>query len=405
MTGLLGLALLAPGQARAGRGPGPALVALPPGAVAAPAVVAGANLGGTVRPQDAPPEAVADAGVEPAAPAGSEAADAPDRETAPPPVQIMDHFSIVNPEQVYTYELLTSDLQRMAAQYPDLARVRTLGQTAYGREIWALGLGTGPGTVLLVGAHHGSEWLTANLMAAMADRYALAATVGETLGGFNVNELLRSATLWFVPMLNPDGVTLSQVGLSAFPAESHARFLAWNGGRDDFRGWKANGEGIDLNRQYPAEWAYIAASPAGPSFSHYKGAEPLVASESRALFDFTLALDPEMVVAYHSAGQVIFWHFHTWPENVERDHRIAERLSGLTGYDLLPPEENPSGGGYKDWFVQTVGRPGFTLEIGRYTDGGPLPLSAFAEEWQRNRAVGLALAEEAVRLDQERGAR
>ncbi|HWI60960.1 MAG TPA: hypothetical protein VNT75_03900, partial [Symbiobacteriaceae bacterium] len=72
---------------------------------------------------------------------------------------------------------------------------------------------------------------------------------------------------------------------------------------------------------------------------------------------------------------------------------------GLTGYGLMPREENPSGGGYKDWFVQTVGRPGYTLEIGQYIDGGPLPLSVFAEEWERNRLVGLAAAEEAIALE------
>jgi g-D-glutamyl-meso-diaminopimelate peptidase len=298
-------------------------------------------------------------------------------------------------EHLYTYDDLTGDLQRLAAQHPDLARLRTLGQTAYGRQIWALGLGTGPAAVLIVGAHHGAEWLTAQLTATMAEDYAQTAAV----------DIRQKATVWFIPMLNPDGVTLSQTGLAALPPEAHAKLRAWNHGSDDFRGWKANAQGIDLNRQYPADWAHIAASPRGPANANYKGDEPLVAQEARALYDFTLELNPEIVLAYHSAGRVIYWHFHTWPEHVERDRRIAEQLAGLTGYALMPPEANPSGGGYKDWFVQTVGRPGFTLEIGVYTDGGPLPAEAFAEEWARNRNVGLAMAREAVRLYEERGAR
>jgi len=300
---------------------------------------------------------------------------------------------IVNPEQVYTYEQLTKDFAALAERYPQLVRLRSIGQSAYGREIWALGLGTGPAAVLLNGAHHGSEWLTVNLLAAMADDYAQAGARDEGIGG-----LLADATIWFVPMVNPDGVTLSQVGLEAFPAEARDQLRQLNGGSDDFRGWKANGEGIDLNRQYPADWEHIVASPAAPAFSHFKGPEPLSAPESRALYQFTLEVEPEIVAAYHSAGRVIYWHFHTAPEDLDRDLTIAERLAELTGYALMPIEENPSGGGYKDWFVQTGGRPGFTFEIGQYIDGGPLPLSVFAEEWERNRDVGLVLAAEAVRL-------
>jgi len=317
-------------------------------------------------------------------------------EPLPPPAPVP--VPVVNPEQVYTYEQLSIDLARLREQYPGLVQLRSLGRSAFGREIWALGLGTGPAPVLINGAHHGSEWLTANLVAAMADRYALAAATWQTYEGVEVAALLELATIWFVPMVNPDGVTLSQVGLSAFPSNAHADLIRMGGGSSDFTGWKANGQGVDLNRQYPADWAHIVASPAAPAFSHFKGSAPLSAPESGALYDFTLELEPEVVAAYHSAGRVIYWHFHTAPENYERDLAIAEQLSAATGYSLMPVEENPSGGGYKDWFVQALGRPGFTLEIGVYTDGGPLPLSAFAEEWQRNNTVGLLLAQEAIRL-------
>ncbi|HYF75631.1 MAG TPA: M14 family zinc carboxypeptidase [Symbiobacteriaceae bacterium] len=374
LAGLLVLACVVPGGGD-GAGPGRP-VALEPEA-GAPAWVAPASVIPVPVPGPGPapgPVPAPDPGPAPSAPEAQ-------------PASI--------PEPLYTYDDLTGDVQRLAAQHPDLARLRTLGQTAYGRQIWALGLGTGPAAVLIVGAHHGSEWMTAQLTATMAEDYAQAADA----------DIREKATVWFIPMLNPDGVTISQTGLAAFPPEAHAKLRAWNNGSDDFRGWKANAEGIDLNRQYPADWAHIVASPPGPTFSHFKGDEPLVAPEARALHDFTLELNPEIVLAYHSAGRVIYWHFHTWPEHVERDRRIAEQLAGLTGYALMPPEANPSGGGYKDWFVQTVGRPGFTQEIGVYTDGGPLPAEAFAEEWERNRGVGLAMAQEAIRLYEERGAR
>jgi g-D-glutamyl-meso-diaminopimelate peptidase len=217
-----------------------------------------------------------------------------------------------------------------------------------------------------------------------------------------VRTLLEQVTFWFVPMVNPDGVTLAQLGLDAFPAGARETLLTLNGGSADFRQWKANAQGVDLNRQYPADWEHIVGSPAGPAALNYKGPAPLVAPEVKALADFTRELQPELAIAYHSAGRVIYWHFHTAPEHLWRDERIALRLGTLTGYSLVAPEENPSGGGYKDWFVQEFGRPGYTIEIGEYGDGRPLSVPAFAPEWDRNQAVGLVAAQEGYRLWAER---
>jgi g-D-glutamyl-meso-diaminopimelate peptidase len=61
----------------------------------------------------------------------------------------------------------------------------------------------------------------------------------------------------------------------------------------------------------------------------------------------------------------------------------------------VQPKKNPSGGGHTDWFIQTFGRPGFTIEIGRSSGETNLPLSAYPGVWRENRAVGLYLAKEA----------
>lgn len=58
--------------------------------------------------------------------------------------------------------------------------------------------------------------------------------------------------MWFVPMVNPDGVTLQQEELKAFPISLHASLLEMNEGSKNFKRWKANAKGIDLNRQYKA---------------------------------------------------------------------------------------------------------------------------------------------------------
>jgi g-D-glutamyl-meso-diaminopimelate peptidase len=315
---------------------------------------------------------------------------------ASPDPPVFPAFSVVDPSKVYTYDQMTRDLAALHQAYPQWLEYRSIGQTDFGREIWAVRLGHGPATVLINAAHHACEWLTAAVAMAMLDDYASTAAAGGALDGEPAADLLSRVTLWVVPMVNPDGVTLAQLGPDAFPAEARADLIRLNGGSTDFSRWKANARGIDLNRQYPADWEQIQGSPAAPAFANFKGEEPLTAPEVKALVDLTREVDPQVALAYHTAGRVIYWHFHTLPEHVDRDRTLALKLAALTGYSLVPPEENPSGGGYKDWFVQAYGRPGFTLEIGPYGEGAPLTPAAFPAEWERNRLVGVLLAQEAA---------
>jgi g-D-glutamyl-meso-diaminopimelate peptidase len=109
-------------------------------------------------------------------------------------------------------------------------------------------------------------------------------------------------------------------------------------------------------------------------------------------------IDPEVTISYHSSGEIIFWHFNTPGSNMNRDKTMARALAGLTGYSLVVPEKNPSGGGYKDWFIQEYGRPGFTIEIANYAGESSVPLRQFNGIWSENKEVGLYSAKQTYSL-------
>ncbi|GAA0388694.1 hypothetical protein [Paenibacillus motobuensis] len=50
-------------------------------------------------------------------------------------------------------------------------------------------------------------------------------------------------------MVNPDGVTLSQQGTAGLSADLAKTLKQYNGNSTNFNRWKANMQGIDLNRQ------------------------------------------------------------------------------------------------------------------------------------------------------------
>ena len=153
-------------------------------------------------------------------------------------------------------------------------------------------------------------------------------------------------------------------------------------------GWKANIRGTDLNLQYPAGWEQarenkFALGVVGPAPADYVGSSPLSAPESRAMYDFTLALSPQLTLAYHTQGEVIYWRYlDLLPP---RSREIAETFSAVSGYAV---EETPfaSGfAGYKDWFIQNFDRPGYTIEAGRGIN--PLPTGQFDEIFEDNLGI------------------
>ena len=307
--------------------------------------------------------------------------------------------NIVDPSATYTYEVLTKDIVELAEKYPDLIEYKSIGQTLYGREIWAVGLGWGRSTVFFNGSHHAREWLTTTLNMYMIEQYAKAYSEGRKFEGYDVRDILGKTKIWFVPMVNPDGVTLQQTGLRSFPASAHKALIAMNDGSRNFKRWKANAQGVDPNRQYDANWKKILNNYAHPHWMGHKGKAPMTAKENQAMLAFTYEIDPEIAVSYHSAGRILYWNFRTPKANYARDKRLADIFRSFTGYKLVSPSYNSSGGGgYTDWFIQKLGRPAFTPEIGIKKGETHLPISAFSEEWRRNKKVGLWIAQEGYKL-------
>lgn len=317
--------------------------------------------------------------------------------TALPQKNTVKAANVVNPIQVYTYWDMYSDIKKLQARYPRLISYKSIGKSAFGRELWAVKLGRGDATITINASHHAREWPTTNLTMQMIEEYAKGYYAGSKIAGLSVKQYLDDTSIWFVPMVNPDGVTLQQSGLSQFPSWSHSSLISMNGGSRNFLRWKANAQGIDLNRQYPSGWDG-KDSPRYPWYMNFGGDYPLQAPEARALADFTVAINPEVAVAYHSSGRILYWHYNQTGDQYKRDYRIASVLNDITGYSLVKPNPGSGGTGYKDWFVDKFKKPGYTPEISYFVPNTNPPLSVLPEEWSRNKAVGIYLAKEGDRL-------
>lgn len=219
-----------------------------------------------------------------------------------------------------------------------------IGKSVCGRDLYAFFAGTHEGAQgICQYSMHAREWICTKLALLHISR-------GVARGG-----------MWFVPLVNPDGALLATEGLESVPKARRERLIALNG-CEDFSLWKANAEGVDLNVNFPARWGTGKQNVFAPAPQNFVGDSPLCAPESRALAEFTLRHAPDYTLSFHTKGEEIYWRFHQPPMRLRRDFRLAKKLQKLTGYSLK--EAPHSAGGYKDWCVEKLKIPAFTIEAG-----------------------------------------
>ena len=121
---------------------------------------------------------------------------------------------------------------------------RVIGRSLERRALFAFRAGEGRPLGIAVYAIHAREWVTALL----------------ALG--HLKRSVPFGSVWFVPLMDPDGALLVQRGVECVRPPRLEALLSLNGG-DDFSLWKANAEGTDLNVNFPARWGARARKLCG----------------------------------------------------------------------------------------------------------------------------------------------
>ena len=180
----------------------------------------------------------------------------------------------------------------------------------------------------------------------------------------------RVGTVYFLPMLNPDGVNIC---LNENPLH------------------KANGRGVDLNVNFPARWGKGEKNVKKSGSENYIGAYPLSEPESKSLANFTLDISPHSTISYHSKGEEIYYEFNQPKTNLNRDRALALLLAKSTGYAIKSTPN--STGGYKDWCIEKLKIPAFTIEVGSDKLTHPIRKQSLTKIKKQNEKVVQILTE------------
>lgn len=297
-------------------------------------------------------------------------------------------FDVVATNVPYTSLLSTYAVEGLAARYPFL-NIQNAGNSVMGRWIPVIRIGTGEKQVFYSASFHANESITTPVLLKYAEEYAGAYASGRELGGVSASKLYEENELWLMPLVNPDGVDLVNGLITEGSYYDSALRIAADYPQIPFPdGWKANINGVDLNLQFPAGWENAreikySQGYTTPAPRDYVGEAPLSEPESRAVAEVTLAQDFMLILAYHTQGEVIYWKYLDYDPAGSRE--IADYFAAVSGYAV---EETPavSGyAGYKDWFIKTYNRPGYTIEAG--LGENPLPMSQFEKIYRDNAGI------------------
>lgn len=336
----------------------------------------------------------------------------PDRITPAPVVKVSvsPTSAPVIPEEIvdisaepYTYEMMCTDLELLSYAYPELISVTWEGYSADGRGIPAVRFGNpdAGAAVFVQAAIHGREYLTTQLVMKQLETYAKEYDTG-TFHDRTYREIFSEVSLVVVPMTNPDGVSVSQLGTESIRSEELRALVESFYERDGsgatreyfYRRYKANANGVDLNRNFAYGWEEYGG-PSVPAADRYKGTAPASEPETQLLIALTEREPVRAAVSYHATGSLLYWDFGQSGEIRERCLALVETVQEITGYRIVYAESDKQDeAGYCEWAVGIMGIPEVTIEIG--TVAAPLPVSEFADVWKRNREVLAAVAEQVM---------
>lgn len=293
----------------------------------------------------------------------------------------------------YTYQEMQVDLNTLKATYPKM-QMDVLGNTIDGRQLYHVVVGnpSAPHKILVHGGIHAREYISSQLV--MREIVALLEMQQNNwlYHGQSVATLLQNTCIHFVPMVNPDGITLVQGGVDALNTQAAKTMVMSMAAQDQvtdlaayLRKWKNNINGVNLNRNFDAFWQEATPKVDHPSNMFYKGTGPESEVESKALANLCRQLMPDYTISYHTQGRVIYWYFGETGNYKAKGQYLANVVHQNTGYTISDTWSQTDAAGFKDWAVQKLDIPSVTIELGRGTS--PVDESQITQMWTENDGI------------------
>ncbi len=266
-------------------------------------------------------------------------------------------------------EKLWKKIQSEIAELKKHGNYFCYGKSEWGEKLWAFKFGSGKKKILVQGATHAREFVTTFYLLKLC-RYL---SVMPLLG-----------TVIVCPLSNPDGVKLCLCGEKCLRRKYRGicKEILKN---CDQKLIKCNGRGVDINVNFDAHWGGGKRNFFGfPTSENYLGSVPSSESETKALANLVEKFSPDVTISYHSKGEVVYFGFEGKKQR-KIDKKMLEIITSETGYK--PYKTKNSCGGFKDFCIEKLDIPSFTIEVGNDNLPHPLGLDVLEEIFMQNKDI------------------
>jgi len=259
---------------------------------------------------------------------------------------------------------MLKDIENVTGYYNFLEKGE-IGKSNLDRSIPYIKLGKGPKKIFICGAMHAREYLSTSYIMKIIETYSYYYANDMTYGTFRVKRLLDTYSLWFVPMVNPDGVTIVNEPQTVDLTQL-ASFVGndWTT-PDVMQKWKANGRGVDINNNFNCDWADMNLKTTFPAYMSYKGPAAESEPETKAVESFCRQNRFDAAVSLHTKGEVVYWDDSVTTGKIPKNQYFTDAICNLTGYVRIPTTTsvNEYGGGFENWFRKEFLKPGLCVEL------------------------------------------
>ena len=288
----------------------------------------------------------------------------------------------------YTYEEMVEDIHNLDEKYPDRIEVSIIGHSVDKRPLYQVIIGNkdSKNAIYIQSTIHGREWMnTWVLMKSLEmhlDNWNEIAPHGITYG-----EVFNNCCIYLLPMVNPDGVTISQLGFDAINNETIRNNCKIMPGANNPKRWKANADGVDLNRQFSTGWG-SKIDVKTPSSENFNGLKAFTEPEALAMKSAMAQREFVAAITYHSMEGAIYWDLGQTGVLRDKVKALATHCHNITGYKY--GEKSPCKGLEYNYMNFEENIPMVCIETG--TVQCPLPYSQFNKLWEENHMMFVALA-------------
>lgn len=275
-------------------------------------------------------------------------------------IPALQAFDFPQADQAYhNYFELEDKLFSLAAEYPALAKLESIGNTTEGRAIWKMRISgdlatasTRPG-IFFVGGHHAREHLSVELPLMLIEHLLKSYAAGDA----RIRSLVDSRDIHVVPALNADGLEFDI---------ATGKYQYWRKNRRDNRD---RTYGVDLNRNYGYQWG-TGGSSKRTNDETYMGPGAFSEPETQAVKNFIEKQDNiNVVLSYHTFSELILypWGHKRGPMD-SVDQQVHETMArAMAKWNGYKPQSSAdlyiASGDLTDWTYGVHKIVSFTFEL------------------------------------------